>query len=139
MSDTKKQEDAHKTLYDAGMVNRRAVLGDAYVDNALARGVSEFARPAQEYVTENAWGNIWERPGLERKQRSLVVISLLAAGGHTKELAGHVRGGLNNGLTEVEIREVLLQIMAYCGFPTGLEAFRAAEPAIEAWKAEQQK
>lgn len=86
------------------LLKRRAVLGDAYVDNALARGVSEFARPAQEYVTENAWGNIWERPGLERKQRSLVVISLLAAGGHTKELAGHVRGGLNNGLTEVEIR-----------------------------------
>ncbi|EJD43257.1 CMD-domain-containing protein [Auricularia subglabra TFB-10046 SS5] len=135
--DQQKIDEAHKTLYDAGMSTRRTVLGDAYVDAALAKGVSEFARPAQEYVTEIGWGNIWQRPGLELKQRSLVVIAINAATGHPKELAAHIRGGLHNGLSEEEIRETLLHVMGYCGFPTGLEAFRAAEPVIEAWKQEQ--
>ncbi|KAK1922512.1 CMD-domain-containing protein [Papiliotrema laurentii] len=136
MSHTSK-ELIYKQLYDDGMKNRRKVMGDAYVDAALKNGASEFSTAAQEFVTRNAWDGIWGRPGLEYRQRSLVVISIAAARGHSKELAGHVRGALNNGLTEVEIREAMLHVMGYCGFPTGLEAFRTAEPVIEAWKAEQ--
>ncbi|RSH84073.1 hypothetical protein EHS25_005318 [Saitozyma podzolica] len=133
---SQQRDEAFQQLYDRGMGNRRKVMGDAYVDKALAGGVSEFSRPAQEYVTRNAWDGIWGREGLEFKHRSLVVISICAALGHTKELAGHVRGALNNGLTEIEIREAMLHIMGYCGFPVGLEAFRTCEPVIEAWKAE---
>ncbi|WOO82990.1 4-carboxymuconolactone decarboxylase [Vanrija pseudolonga] len=136
MSDAE-QQAAFDVLFDRGIQTRRKVLGDPYVDRQLAKGSSEFARPAQEYVTRNAWDGLWGRPGLELKHRSLVVITVLAVGGHNQELAGHTKGALRNGLTEVEIREAMLQIMGYAGFPVGLNAFRVVEAAIEEYKAEQ--
>ncbi|KAL0956715.1 hypothetical protein HGRIS_002837 [Hohenbuehelia grisea] len=129
-------EAAHKELYDAGMVYRRKVMGDEYVDNQLAKGVSEFMRPMQELATEGAWGTIWTRPGLELKQRSLIVVALLASQGKQAELTGHIRGAVNNGATEVEIRETLLQTAVYSGMPTGMESFRVAEAALTKLKEE---
>jgi len=106
-------------------------MGDEYVDNQLSKGVSEFMKPMQELATEAAWGTIWTRPGLELKQRSLINIALLAFQGKHAELAGHIRGAVNNGATEVEIRETLLQTAVYCGIPTGMESFRIAEATLE--------
>ncbi|KAI3618865.1 4-carboxymuconolactone decarboxylase [Moniliophthora roreri] len=132
-------EQAHKEIYDAGMVVRRRVLGDEFVDNQLAKGASEFMRPMQEV----AWGSIWTRPGLESKQRSLITIALLAFQAKHAELAGHIRipvpisrGAVANGATETEIRETLLHTSVYCGIPTGMESFRVAEEAVKKLKAE---
>ncbi|KAJ7647358.1 CMD-domain-containing protein [Roridomyces roridus] len=125
-------EDAHQELYDAGMVVRRKVMGDEYVNKQLEKGVSDFMRPMQEV----AWGTIWTRPGLEPKQRSLINIALLAAQGKPEELAGHVRGAIVNGATEEEIRETLLQTAVYCGIPTGISSFRVAEEALKKVNAE---
>ncbi|KAG6917227.1 hypothetical protein DXG01_003341 [Tephrocybe rancida] len=140
--------EAHEELYKAGMVLRRKVMGDEYVDDQLQKGTSEFMRPMQELATEAAWGTIWTRPGLELKQRSLINIALLASQGKAAELAGHIRcvnvdmkqfrnflrcelrGAVNNGASVVEIRETLLQTAVYCGIPTGMESFRVAEATL---------
>lgn len=101
--------DTRKTLYDEGLKVRYAVVGKKYVDGALANGSSAFARPMQELVTEACWGSVWTRPGLERKQRSLLNIAMLCALNRGPELRVHVRGAKNNGATDVEIRETLKQ------------------------------
>ncbi|KAF9268662.1 CMD-domain-containing protein [Marasmius fiardii PR-910] len=133
-------EQAHKTIYDEGMAVRRQVMGNEYVDNQLKKGVSEFMRPMQELTTEVdplvAWGTIWTRPGLERKQRSLINIALLAYQAKHTELAAHIRGAIVNGATEIEIRETLLHTSVYCGIPTGMESFRVADEALNKLKAE---
>ena len=113
-------------LYDQGMAVRRAVLGDAYVDRSLQSG-TEFREPMQELVTEFCWGAVWNRPGLERKTRSLINLAMLTALNRSTELGAHVRGAVNNGATKEEIQEVLLQAAVYCGMPAGLESFRVAE------------
>ena len=105
---------------------RYAVAGKEYVDKALANGSSEFARPMQELVTEACWGSVWSRPGLERKQRSLLNIAMLCALNRPQELKTHVRGALTNGATREEIREVFMQVAIYCGVPAGVDAFRNA-------------
>ncbi|KAF5348734.1 hypothetical protein D9758_006812 [Tetrapyrgos nigripes] len=138
-SSERPNEKAHQELYDAGMVYRRKVMtikGDDYVDNQLQKGVSEFMKPMQQLTTEVAWGTIWTRPGLELKQRSLINIALLALQAKEAELAAHVRGAVNNGATEIEIRETLLHAAVYCGIPTGMESFRIAEAALKKLKAE---
>lgn len=129
---------AHKTLFDAGLAIRRSVAGSAYVDRALAAGSSEFARPMQELVTEACWGAVWGRDGLERKTRSLLNIAMLCALNRSPELAVHVRGAVNNGATEVEIRETLLQAAIYCGMPAGMEGFKVAERVLLEMKAEKE-
>jgi 4-carboxymuconolactone decarboxylase len=91
-----------------------------HVDAALARSTSSFSKPLQELVTEVGWGWIWTRPGLERKQRSLLNLGMLCALNRSTELGVHVRGALRNGLSEVEIREALLQVGAYVGLPAGM-------------------
>ena len=101
-------EDLHNQLFDAGLKVRRSVVGEAYVDRALANGSTEFSRPGQELVTEWCWGYAWTRPGLDRKQRSLLNIGMLMALNRGPELAAHIRGARNNGLTELEIREAIL-------------------------------
>ncbi|PPQ97585.1 hypothetical protein CVT26_002313 [Gymnopilus dilepis] len=136
MSEQRPNERAHKELYDAGMVMRRKVMGDAYVDNQLKQGASDFMRPMQELATGAAWGTIWTRPGLELKQRSLIVIALLASQGKEAELKGHIRGAVNNGASEVEIRETLLHVASYCGAPSGMWSFRVADEAIRKLKEE---
>ncbi|EJD02785.1 CMD-domain-containing protein [Fomitiporia mediterranea MF3/22] len=128
-------EEVRKFLYDEGIKQRRKVLGDAHTDKSLSN-VSDFARAGQELVTEAAWGTIWTRPGLTHRQRSLVSVSILCAMGKQVELGAHIRGALNNGLTEEELKEVMLQIMVYCGAPVGMESFRVADAAIQKWKAE---
>ncbi|KAJ7287560.1 CMD-domain-containing protein [Mycena rebaudengoi] len=136
MASTRPNEEAHQELYAAGMQIRRKVMGDEYVENQLKKGVSEFMKPMQELTTEVAWGTIWTRPGLEPKQRSLINIALLASQGKADELAGHIRGAIGNGATEVEIRETLLQTAVYCGIPTGMASFRVAEEALKKMKSE---
>lgn len=115
--------------YERGLAVRREVLGATHVDRSLA-AASDFARPLQELVTEYAWGAIWDRPGLDRRTRSLLNIAMLTAMNRQHELAVHVKGALTNGCTLDEIREVLLQTAIYAGAPAALEATRTAEAAI---------
>lgn len=119
MPSPKAIEEAHKTLFEQGIKIRRDVAGDSYVDRSLARHSSDFSRPLQDIVTEVGWGWIWTRPGLDRKQRSLINLGMLCALNRSTELGVHVRGALRNGLSEVEIREALLQVGGYCGLPAG--------------------
>jgi 4-carboxymuconolactone decarboxylase len=121
---------AHQVLFDEGMKVRKAVLGEAHVEKSMA-GVSDFAMPLQHIVTEACWGAIWTRPGLERKQRSMINIAMLTALNRSHELAVHIRGAVNNGLTEEEIREVIIQASFYCGGPAGLESTRVADGVLK--------
>lgn len=114
-----------KELFDKGMAVRRAVNGDAVIDQSM-KNADEFSMPMQELVTEFCWGAIWTRPDLDRRSRSILNIGMLAALNRPDELAGHIRGGLTNGLTQAEIRECLLQVAVYCGMPAGLGAFKVA-------------
>lgn len=121
----------HKELFAAGLQVRRAVAGDSYVDAALANGATEFSRPGQELVTEFCWGYAWTRPGLDRKQRSLINIGMLMALNRAPELAAHVRGARRNGLSELEIREAILHATTYLGVPAGVDAMRVAERTLD--------
>ncbi|GAA2444184.1 alpha/beta fold hydrolase [Streptomyces glaucus] len=116
-------------LYETGLKVRREVLGDAHVDRALAQA-DDFSEDFQELVTRYAWGEIWGRPGLDRRTRSCVTLTALVAGGHLEELAFHTRAALRNGLTPDEIKEVLLQAAVYCGVPAANSAFRVAQQVI---------
>jgi 4-carboxymuconolactone decarboxylase len=117
------------TRLERGLKLRRRSLGDGYVDNALA-AATEFTRPIQEYVTETCWGDIWSRPGLDLRTRSLVNLGMLTALNRMTEFGVHVRGAVRNGCTESEIQEVLLQTAAYCGAPAAIEAFRVAQKVL---------
>ncbi|KAJ5113844.1 hypothetical protein N7456_002378 [Penicillium angulare] len=131
MADTPDLSKLHEKLFDQGLAVRREVVGNTYVDRALANGSSEFAYPGQELVTEWCWGHTWNRPGLDRRQRSLLNLGMLIALKAWPELAVHTRGAINNGLTEKEISEAVLQAMIYCGAPAGLEAFKITEKTIK--------
>jgi 4-carboxymuconolactone decarboxylase len=109
-----------------GMTVRRAVLGDAHVDRAVATTTS-FTEPFQDFITRYAWGDVWSRPGLSRAERSMITLAMLAALGHANELAMHVRAALRNGLTPEQIREVLLQAAVYAGVPAANRAFAVAQ------------
>lgn len=121
--------------YKKGMEVRREVLGDEYVDKAI-NAATDFNLPLQDLVTENCWGEVWTSEVIPKKTRSLITIATLAALKASTELKAHVRGALRNGCTEKEIQDVLLQSTVYCGVPAGIEAFRAAKEAIEAWNQE---
>jgi len=114
---------------------RRAVLGDAHVDRAAA-AMTEFTAPFQDWITRNAWGEIWSRPGLTRPERSIVTLSVLAALGHEGELHMHVKAALRNGLGEEQVREVLLQVGLYAGVPAANRAFAVASRAISEYRQE---
>jgi 4-carboxymuconolactone decarboxylase len=114
-----------------GLATRRAVLGDAYVDAVLAKA-TPFTAPLQELVTRHAWGNTWQRDGLDLRTRSIVTVSMLVAMGRQHELKIHVRGALNNGVTPQELQEIFLHASVYCGFPLTLDAFRTAAEVIDA-------
>ncbi|PKO31788.1 MAG: 4-carboxymuconolactone decarboxylase [Betaproteobacteria bacterium HGW-Betaproteobacteria-9] len=120
--------------YDKGLVTRREVMGDAFVDKALA-SATPFTQPIQDHISRAAWGDVWQREGLDRKTRSLVTVAMLTALGKQHELKGHVRGALNNGASVQEIQEVLLHAAIYCGIPTSVEAFRTAAEVVEPPKA----
>src|SRR5262245_39770716 len=115
---------------DEGMKVRREVLGDAHVDRPLDRA-TDFTRDFQQLITRYAWGEIWTRPGLDRKTRSCITLTALIALNHHNELALHVRAALRNGLTPDEIKEVLLQAAIYCGVPAANAAFAIAQEVVE--------
>jgi 4-carboxymuconolactone decarboxylase len=115
----------------AGLKTRRQVLGDTYVDAALTK-VTPFTAPLQELVTKHAWGNTWQRPGLDLKTRSIVTVAMLVGSGKMHELKIHVRGALNNGVTPQELQEIFLHASVYCGFPAALDAFRTASEVVDA-------
>lgn len=112
----------------AGEAARRAVLGDAHV--ARASAPDPFTADFQDMLTRNAWGEIWTRPGLDRKTRSAITITALVAQNHLHELALHIRGARRNGLTPDEIKEILLQTAVYCGVPAANSAFRVAREVL---------
>ncbi len=116
--------------YDAGMAVRREVLGDAHVDRATANA-TDFTRDFQEFITDYAWGGVWTRPGLDRRSRSLITLTALIARGHHEELAMHVRAARTNGLTDDEIKELILQSAIYCGVPDANTAFRIAQRVLD--------
>ncbi|WP_439115388.1 4-carboxymuconolactone decarboxylase [Hydrogenophaga sp.] len=116
--------------YRTGLATRREVMGDPFVDRALA-GTTPFTQPIQDHISRAAWGDVWQRDGLDRKTRSLITVAMLTALGKQHELKGHVRGALNNGATVQEIQEVLLHAAVYCGVPTAVEAFRSAAEVCE--------
>lgn len=117
--------------YHRGLKTRREVMGDDFVDRALA-SATPFTQPIQDHISRAAWGDVWQRPGLDRKTRSLITVAMLTALGKQHELKGHVRGALNNGATPAEIQEVLLHAAIYCGIPTAVEAFRTAAEVVPA-------
>jgi 4-carboxymuconolactone decarboxylase len=114
----------------AGLSTRRKVLGDSYVDAALNRA-TPFTAPLQELVTKHAWGNTWQRPGLDLRTRSIVTVAMLVGLGKMHELKIHVRGALNNGVTPEELQEIFLHASVYCGFPAALDAFRVGSEVID--------
>ena len=116
--------------HDEGMRVRREVLGDQHVDAAVAR-TTDFTRDFQDLITRYAWGEIWARPGLDRKTRSCMTLIALVALGRHEELALHVRAGLRNGLTPDEIKEVLLHSAIYCGVPAANSAFAIAQSVLD--------
>jgi 4-carboxymuconolactone decarboxylase len=111
--------------YERGMAVRRAVLGDRHVDASL-EGATDFTRDFQRYLTENVWGDIWTRPGLERKTRSMLVIAITASLGRLEELELHLRASANTGVTREEVKEVLLHVAGYAGVPAANTAFKIA-------------
>jgi len=112
------------------MVVRREVLGDAHVDRAV-EGTTPFTEDFQRFITEYAWGSVWTRPGLDRRSRSMITLTALIARGHDDELAMHVRAARTNGLTDEEIKEVILHSAVYCGVPAANTAFRIAKQVLE--------
>jgi len=120
----------NKELYEQGLKVRRAVVGDAYVDASL-KSADDFSMPMQELVTQYCWGDVWSRPGLNRRSRSLLNLGMIAALNRNEELATHVRGAINNGLTKEEICEAFLQVAVYCGMPAGLTSFKVARQVFK--------
>jgi 4-carboxymuconolactone decarboxylase len=116
---------------DQGMTIRRAVLGDTHVDRATA-AATEFTADFQDLITRYAWGDVWARPGLDRRTRSCITLAMLAALCHDEELAMHVRAALGNGVSAEEIKEVLLQVAVYAGVPAANRAFRVAKEVLAA-------
>jgi 4-carboxymuconolactone decarboxylase len=124
---------AHKERFDAGLKTRREVLGAKYVDAAMA-GVDDFNREFTDMLNTYCWNDIWNRPALPRKMRSVLNLGMLVALNKEHELKLHIRGALNNGLTKDEIKEVLLQTAIYCGVPAAVVAFRAAKEVFASEK-----
>jgi 4-carboxymuconolactone decarboxylase len=120
----------NQELFDQGLKTRREVLGAEYVDASI-RGADDFNRPMQELVTQYCWGDIWNRPGLDRRTRSLLNLAMLTALNRPHELKLHVRGAITNGVSKDEMREVFLQAAIYCGVPAAIDSFRVARETFK--------
>ena len=120
----------NQELFDQGLKTRREVLGAEYVDAAI-QNADDFNRDMQELVTQYAWGDIWNRPGLDRKTRSLLNLAMLTALTRPHELKLHLRGALTNGVSKDEIKEVFLQTAVYCGAPAAIDSFRTAKEVFK--------
>ena len=120
----------NKELFEKGLAIRRAVLGPEFVDNAI-KTADDFSRPLQELVTEYCWGEVWGRPGLDRKTRSMLNLAMLSALNRPHEIKMHVKGALSNGVTKDEIKEIFLQVAIYCGVPAAVDSFRIARETFK--------
>jgi 4-carboxymuconolactone decarboxylase len=129
MGKTMAKEDETRALFEAGLKVRREVLGADYVDKSLANA-NDFMMAFQHITTEWCWGYGWDRPGLDRKTRSMLNLAMLTALNRAPEIKLHVKGALNNGVSVDEIKEVLLHATIYCGIPAGLDAFKAANEVL---------
>jgi 4-carboxymuconolactone decarboxylase len=116
----------NKESFEKGLKTRREVLGSEYVDNSI-KNAGEFNMPMQELVTEYAWDAIWNRPGLDRRSRSMINLAMLTALNRPHELKLHLKGAINNGLSKDEIREIFMQTAIYCGVPAAIDSFRCAK------------
>jgi 4-carboxymuconolactone decarboxylase len=123
----------NQELFDQGLATRRAVLGSEYVDASI-NNATDFNIDMQELVTQYCWGDVWNRPGLSRRDRSLLNLAMITALNRPHELKLHVRGAINNGLTQDEIKEVLLQAAIYCGVPAAIDSFRVAGEVFKEMK-----
>lgn len=117
-------------LFEKGLATRRAVLGERYVDASI-QNATDFNIEMQEMVTQYCWGDVWNRPGLDRKTRSLLNLAMLTALNRPHELKLHVRGAINNGVSKEEMKEVFLQAAIYCGVPAAIDSFRVASEVFE--------
>ena len=122
-----------KERFDRGLEIRKSVLGAEFVENSLANA-TDFNRAMQELTTEYCWGHVWGREGLPKKTRSMLNIAMLSALNRPHELKMHLKGAVRNGVTEEEIREILLQVAIYCGVPAGVDSFRIAGEALKEMK-----
>jgi 4-carboxymuconolactone decarboxylase len=120
----------NKELFDKGLKTRREVLGAEYVDASI-KSADDFNMAMQEHVTQYCWGDIWNRPGLDRRTRSFLNLAMITALNRPHELKLHVRGAINNGLTKDEIKEVFLQAAIYCGVPAAIDSFRTAKEVFK--------
>lgn len=120
----------NQELFDKGLKTRREVLGSDYVDASI-KNATDFTIDMQELVTQYCWGDVWNRPGLERKTRSFLNLAMITALNRPHELKLHVRGAINNGLTKDEIKEVFLQASIYCGVPAAIDSFRVASEVFK--------
>ncbi len=120
----------NQDLFDKGLETRREVLGAEYVDASL-KNADDFNMDMQELVTQYCWGDVWNRPGLDRRTRSFLNLAMLTALNRPHELKLHVRGAINNGLTKEEIKEVFLQSAIYCGVPAAIDSFRNAKEVFK--------
>ena len=120
----------NQELFDKGLKTRREVLGTEYVDASI-KNATDFNIDMQELVTQYCWGDVWNRPGLERKTRSFLNLAMITALNRPHELKLHVRGAINNGLTKDEIKEVFLQASIYCGVPAAIDSFRVASEVFK--------
>ena len=120
---------AETTLYERGMATRRSVLGNVHVDNASAK-MTDFDSDFQQFITEGAWGTVWSRPGLSKRERSMITLALLAALGHDEEVAMHVRATANTGATPEDIKEALLHVAVYAGVPAANRTFKIAREEL---------
>ncbi|QTL05896.1 carboxymuconolactone decarboxylase family protein [Aquabacter sp. L1I39] len=121
-------------MFQKGLAVRREVLGSAYVDRSVANA-DDFTAPLQKLVTEWCWGEIWNRPGLDRRTRSFLNLAMLTALNRPHEIRLHVRGAINNGLTQEELKEIVLQAAIYCGVPAALDAMKVVVEVINEMKA----
>lgn len=127
-----------KDRHVRGMATRRAVLGDLYVDGAEARK-SAFDADFQRFITEGAWGSVWSREGISRRERSMITVALLAALGHDEELAMHARASVNTGASAEDLKEALLHVAVYAGVPAANRAFKIVKQALEPEAAKEEK
>jgi len=125
-----KEQHMNKDLFDKGLKTRREVLGEEYVDASI-KNADDFNMEMQELVTQYCWGDIWNRPGLDRRTRSFLNLAMLTALNRPHEIRLHVRGAINNGLTKDEIKEVFLQAAIYCGVPAAIDSFRIAREVFK--------
>lgn len=127
----------NKDRFDQGLEVRRSVLGKEYVDKSIDNA-TDFNREMQELVTEYCWGEVWTRPGLDKKTRSMLNLAMITALNRPHELKLHVRGAIHNGLTKDEIKEVFLQTAIYCGVPAAIDSFRNAQQVFDEMEKEEQ-